>query len=115
MNNTASLLPEGFEALEPFVEAWAINGTANRAARRITSDCVEKKQFYNAGKELLAPGLAFLDRKPLDQFNDKENRLMNLLLSLAHISLAVEIQEEDEIKHAQYASRMRFTRTIADT
>jgi hypothetical protein len=110
----SSLLPAGFEALEPFAPTWAIAGAANRAERRMTSSEAERIAFFDAAKDLLAPALARLDEKPLDQFDEKEARLMNLMLAFAHVDFAVEIQGGDESKHVRGARRMRITRAPAD-
>jgi hypothetical protein len=52
--------------------------------------------------------LAYLDARPLDGLAPGERRLMNLLLSLAHVALAVEIQGPDEIPSAPWRERMRM-------
>lgn len=112
--NTETTLPEGFEQLEPFVEAWSIEGAANRSRRRIDSSEQERVAFFNAAKDLAGPALAMLDRKPLNEFDDRETRLMNLILSLAHVSLAVEVQGDDEPKHATNARYITITRASSD-
>ena len=114
MSTTGGLLPSGFEALEPFVESWAIDGAANRAHRRLVSSEAQRIAFFNAAKDLLPAGLAYLDRKPLEQFDEKEQRLMNLLLSLGHVAQAVEIQGDDEPRHALGRQHMKITRASAD-
>ena len=114
MNAASSLLPAGFEALERFVESWAIAGTAERAQRRSGSTESERLAFYDVAKDLAPDALALLDRKPLDQFNDREERLMNLMLSLAHVSLAVEGQGSDEPRHAEFREHMKIVRSNAD-
>lgn len=110
----ANSLPAGFEALEPFVEKWSIAGAANRVQCRLQSEAVDRIAFYNAAKDMAAPALALLDKKPLDQFDDSEERLMNLLLSLTHISLAVEVQAETEPKHARFSQFMKIIRAPSD-
>ncbi len=112
--NTERNLPEGFEQLEPYVESWSIAGAANRSRRRIDSSEQERVAFFNAAKELAGPALALLDQKPLDQLDDRETRLMNLILSLAHVSLAVEIQGDDEPKHAKNSRHITITRASSD-
>lgn len=114
MTFTQSLLPAGFEALEPFVEAWAITGAANRLARRLSSTQEDRVAFFNAAKDLLAPALARLDAKPLNQLDAQEKRLMDLMLCFAHIALAVEIQGDDEPKHARGARHMKITTAPSD-
>jgi hypothetical protein len=114
MSGINGLLPPGFEALEPFVESWAVDGAANRAHRRLVTSDAERVTFFNAAKELLAAGLDYLDRKPLNQFDEKEQRLMDLFLSLCHVAQAVEIQGDDEHKHALGRQHMKITRASAD-
>jgi hypothetical protein len=114
MTGTLGLLPSGFETLEPFVESWAIDGAAKRAHRRLVSSEAQRVAFFNAAKDLLPAGLAYLDRKPLHQFDEKEQRLMNLLLSLCHVAQAVEIQGDAEPGHALVRQHMKITRASAD-
>lgn len=39
-------LPAGFEVLEPFVEYWAVPGTAARDRKRGASTPAQRKAFY---------------------------------------------------------------------
>jgi hypothetical protein len=114
MSATGGLLPAGFEALEPFVESWAIDGAANRAHRRLLSSDADRVAFFNAAKDLLPAGLDYLDRKHLHEFDEREQRLMNLFLSLCHVAQAVEIQGDDEPRHALGRQHMKITRASAD-
>jgi hypothetical protein len=114
MSADKGLLPSGFEALEPFVESWAVEGAAHRAQRRLVVGAAEQVAFFNAAQELLPAGLAYLDGKLLSQFDAKEQRLMNLFLSLAHVAQAVEIQGDDEPRHALVRQHMKITRASAD-
>jgi hypothetical protein len=66
-------------------------------------------------KELLSSGLAYLDQKPLAELDARDKRLMSLLLSLAHVSLAVEVQADQEPNHAEFARHMKITRAAADS
>jgi hypothetical protein len=109
-----SQLPSGFEALEPFADAWAVERADNRLKRRLKSSAAERVAFFNAGQDLVAAGLAHLDKKPLSQLDAKEQRLMHLLLTFAHIALAVETQGDDEPKHAEGARHFTITRAPAD-
>lgn len=114
MSATETALPAGFEAMEPFVAGWAL-GTANqRLQRRLASSEAERLAFFEAAKPLLADGLGYLDKTPLDRFDDKQTRLMRLLLSFAHVSLAVEVQGDDEPRHAADARYITITRAPAD-
>jgi hypothetical protein len=114
MSKTAARLPEGFAALEPFVDDWAIATSAARAARRDDSSAAEQQHFYDGAREYLEPALALLDAKPLDEHDAKERRLLDLMMTLAHISIAVEVQRDFEPKHTEMRRHMRITRTPAD-
>jgi hypothetical protein len=109
-----SLLPTGFEALEPFIDPWAVEGTANRARLRTTSTDAERRTFFAVGQPLLSAALDYLDTKPLSAFGAADQRLMNLTLSLAHVSFAIEIQGDAEASHAVLRDKMVITRTPAD-
>ena len=113
MADTLSL-PAGFEVLQPFVARWSVDGAANRSRLRLESTAEEREAFFQAASDLAAPALELLDRKPLDQLDPAERRLMNLLLSLVHVSLAVEIQGDQEAFHAQGARRIRINRAPSD-
>lgn len=110
----ATTLPAGFEALEPFVDRFAVSGTANRAARRSDSTAEERAAFFEAAKDIVAPALDYLDTKALDQFDEADQRLMDLALTFAHVALAVEVQGPDEARHAELRKTMRITRSPAD-
>jgi hypothetical protein len=106
----AGRLPPGFEALEPFVEHWALAGSANRAQARDTSTESDRVAFYRAGLTLAPAALDYLDRKPLSELDEQDRRLLSLTLSLCHAALAVETQGVDEPKHAKMRGHVRITR-----
>lgn len=107
-------LPEGFAALEPFVERWAISGAAQRMQRRLDSEPQEREALFAKGAPLVPAALELLDSKSLAALNDAEQRLMNLVLSLAHVAQAVEIQGDDEAFHARGARHVTITRASSD-
>jgi len=113
--SAATSLPAAFTVLEPFVERWALPTTAERAALRTASAPEEREAFFAAAGPLLEPALDHLDRRSLGAFTAEEQRLMDLMLSLAHVALAVEIQGPDEAKSAPWRDRMRIVRSPADT
>jgi hypothetical protein len=114
MSKSTSRLPEGFAALEPFVDDWAIATSAARAARRDDTSAAEQEGFYNAAREFLDPALTLLDGKPLGKLDARERRLLDLMLTLAHVSIAVEVQRDFEPQHTVMRRYMRITRTPAD-
>lgn len=114
--NAASLedraLPHGFEALEPFVGTWAIPTLAGRVAARGDASAQQRASFYAAAADLLEPALAYLDGKPANLGDACDARLMQLMLSLAHVALAEEVQRDDEPVHTELRSFMPITRTF---
>ncbi len=112
--SSVATLPEGFADLEPFVETWVIEGSANRAAKRSSSTPEEREAFFAAASPLMEKALDYLDERPLNELSPSEERLMNLMMSLAHIAPAVEIQGPDEVKSAPWRDRMQITRSSAD-
>ncbi len=110
----ANSLPAGFAELEPFAGRFAVAGTANRAQLRSDATPSERLSFYNAAKDLIAPALDLLDQKAFADFDEAEQRLMNLTLAFAHIALAVEVQGPDETRHAALRAHMKIVRSTAD-
>lgn len=110
----SNLLPEGYEALEPFVAQWAIDGTVERDRARGASTPEQREAFYAAAKAYVPQALAELDRKPVSELDERERRLLDLLLSLAHVTLAVEMLTDAEPRHARFRQVMKITRTPED-
>jgi hypothetical protein len=110
----AVLLPPGFEDLEPFVPQWALSSAAERSAMRAASDQRTLGAFYHAAKPRLQDALNYLDGKPIADHGTQDDHLMKLMLSLAHVSLAVEVQSEAEPISARDRRHMRITRATAD-
>lgn len=108
------LLPAGYETLEPFVEYWAVDGTAARDRRRGDSTEAQRQAFFETAKGLVPGALAQLDAKPLAALDTSEQRLMNLMLSFAHVAMAVEMLGDAEPRHARFREAMRITRSPAD-
>lgn len=114
MMQNEALLPPAFAGLEPFVERWALPRTADRAARRSASTPEEREAFFHAAGPRLDEALDYLDARALRDLEGPDRRLMDLMLGLAHVALAVEIQGPDEVKSASWRDRMRIVRSSAD-
>ena len=108
------LLPDGFAALEPFAERWAGDTAAVRAHLRDSASFADAGAFYATAQPLVESALARLDAKPLANHDDGERRLMRLMLSFAHVSLAIEVQDREEAAHSKLREHMRITRAPAD-
>lgn len=114
MTDANSSLPKGFESLEPFVATYALDNANRRAEMRGDAPVEERDAFYKAAQPLLAPALDYLDAKTFDEYDERDKRLMWMMLSLAHVAIAVEIQKEDEERHARLRTFMPVTRAPAD-
>ena len=109
-----TLLPSAYAALEPFVAEWALTTTAERAAKRGSATPDQRKAFYDAAMPLAGQALTELDAKPLADLSEAETRLLDLVLTFGHISLAVEVQAGAEAEHTRWRNRMVITRAPAD-
>ena len=108
-----SLLPEGFADLEGFVADWAIEGTAARALARDRAAPEDMARFYAAASLRVGAALDYLDGVGLERFDAADSRLMALMLSLAHVTLAAEVQGVDEVRHRLVRPKMVITRSAA--
>jgi hypothetical protein len=102
----APLLPAGYGALESFVDAWANPSLADRVRRRGDTTPQERQEFYEAIRDMVPTALAALDSKPLAALDERENRLLQLVLSYAHVALAIEIRGDGEAEHARQSRHM---------
>ena len=107
-------LPAGFEALEPFVERWALASAGERADMRGDAPAEDRAAFYAMASERMEDALAYLDSKPLSAFDEADRRLMRLMLSLAHVATTEEVLGDQEPQHAQFRAHMRIVRAPAD-
>ncbi|MCX7863969.1 MAG: hypothetical protein N2423_02860 [Novosphingobium sp.] len=114
MSETTKLLPRGFEALLPFVETFAIDSASRRAEIRGEAPADLRNAFYEAASPLLAQALDYLDTRTFDEYDEADKRLLWMMLSLAHVAVAVEIQGEAEPRHASLRKFMPVTRAPAD-
>ncbi|GIX29708.1 MAG: hypothetical protein KatS3mg124_0180 [Porticoccaceae bacterium] len=113
MNATHSL-PEGFAALEPFVARWALPTADARLRARLESSAEEREAFFAAARELVPKALAHLDQKPLADLSPAEEKLLRLVLAAAHVAAAVELQRDQEPRHAEGARHFTITRAPSD-
>ena len=109
-----ALLPSGFERLEPFAVAWGISGSDARKRRRIESGEAERCEFYEIMTEEVERALAHLDEFPVDALDAPQQRLMDMVLMLAHVALAVEKQGDAESYHALSHAHFTITRATED-
>jgi len=112
--SSTETLPSAFNALEPFVDMWAAATCSARDERRGVSTAEERCAFFDAAAPLLEPALAYLDAKPLAELDTSDKRLLNLMLSLGHVQMAVEVHRGVEPQHAAARAAMTITRSVTD-
>lgn len=96
------MLPAGFSQLEPFTDRWAVATMAGRLRLRIESSAEERRQFYEAILPAAEQALEYLGQFSLDELPPEASRLLQLMLSLAEISLTQEVYTpEVEAVHAR--------------
>lgn len=88
-----SLLPAGFDLLEPFL-GLALPTERERHAAIGSASMAEVKAFYDAMLPVLPKALDHLNTLPLDALPSAERRLLDLSLAMAEAAMAVEMFDE---------------------
>ncbi|WP_159872202.1 hypothetical protein [Novosphingobium sp. 9U] len=107
----AQLLP-AFAALEPFVDYWAVPGTQARRERREAASMAEISAFYTAMLEVARDAIRHLEGRALDELPPEDVRLMELLLALAHASMATELHGQPRAPHTPYPHDVRLVEGV---
>jgi hypothetical protein len=92
-----SRLPAEFSDLEPWVEAWCLDGEPERYAKRLSSSMDEIQAFYDAVYPRAEAAMQYLEKFPLEELPEDAHRLLKLLYSLILMSFAVEIWKQPYI------------------
>lgn len=95
--NTRAILPAGFEDLEPFVEYWAGETNDVRWDRRSRASMAEIRRFYDAMLARAPEALRYLNTFSLGDMPGDATQLFRLVLSLAHVSIAVELHKHPRV------------------
>ena len=110
-----SVLPRGFEALEPFVADWVQPDAAARMAKRQASTIEQIRSFYDVILPLGEKALAYLRDFPLGNMPPEAERLLKLMLALAEVGPAVEWYNDPFVYDGFDIRRTRYARKIPDT
>ncbi|SKC07220.1 hypothetical protein [Sphingopyxis flava] len=92
-------LPAGFEALAPFVDTWNLGSFAERYQQRRKVGVAGMRSFYDAVVPIL-PEMQALVRSEEFRGSAVATVFENLILSLAHVALAIERLGDEEVSHA---------------
>ncbi len=107
-------LPEGFSALEPFVDSWLLPDSRARAAKRQASDMDALREFYGAMQPVAEPALAYLARYAPDELPPSGTVLLKLMLALAEVSTAVEWYGSAQVPDSFEFSRFELMHQTPD-
>lgn len=101
-------LPDGFEALAPFQPYWGVATTQLRREQREAANMAEITAFYELMLALAPAAIAHLEAFPIDAIPPASGRLMELLLMLAHVSMATELHGQPRAPHSPYPHGVRL-------
>lgn len=105
-----SQLPDGFQDLEPFVSQWVLPDSTTRSKKRHASTMEELNGYYDAIQPRLKDVLTYLDTVPYsDQMPEQDRRLLELTLSLAEITPAVEWYQQPQVIDGFAPDRLELT------
>ncbi len=99
-------LPNSFQAVEEFVDTWALPTESQRHIQRLSSTMVELRRFYDAALARIDDMLAYLNEFPLDSLPPQAQTLLHLTLSLAEIAPAVELFGQPEVPDGYDSRRL---------
>lgn len=102
-------LPAGFEALEPYVDAWARDDFQGRFETRFTSDMAAILDFYDQMQPRADEALRYLETLPLEALPPEAERLFKLLMALAHVAVSVERHGQPGPKGVSWPTTLRVT------
>lgn len=101
-------LPPGFEALEPYVAYWAAASAQERRERREAASMEEIETFYAAMLARAPEAIRVLEGRDMRDLEGAPLRLMQLLLALAHVSMAVELHRQPRAPFTPYPHEVRL-------
>jgi hypothetical protein len=107
-------LPEGFSAVERYIDRWVLPDAAARMARRQASTIADLREFYEAMLPLGEAALAWLRDYPLGTLPPEGECLLKLMLALAEVAPAVEWYDDPRVFDGFPIERIRFLRQIPD-
>jgi hypothetical protein len=104
-------LPSGFSDLERFAD-WILPTSVERNRKRLGSSMDDLNALYSALLPKLEEIFAYLDRFSLEEMPQDAQRLLFLSLSLAEVSIAVELFHEPKVTGGCDPARFVVTREL---
>lgn len=101
-----SVLPQEFEALEPFVEKWALADFNARLTARYNGEMAELQAFYDVMQPLAEPAMQVLEAHPFEALPEDLLPLFRLVMALAHVAVSGERQRAPRPKSVKWPSNL---------
>ena len=111
---TEITLPAGYQALEPFAAAWALDGPRERTEARHTRSIEEIRAFYDAMIAVAPQALDDLSQRELGELTPPWEQLLKMFLSLAEVGPAVEWYAQPDVIDGLPRERFPMTVPLAD-
>lgn len=101
-------LPKEFAALAPFRAYWSVPTTQERRDRREAASMEDILAFYETMLAHAPAAIKYLEPLPLSDMPPDATELMQLLLMLAHVSMATELHGQPRAPHTPYPHGVRL-------
>jgi hypothetical protein len=92
-----SLLPPGFEELEPYLSDWARLTRQERYDVRLSKTIDELAEFYDVIAPRAEEAIDYLNRLTLTELPEDATRLLHLLYSLVLVAYPVNVFKQPRI------------------
>ncbi|MFW2829651.1 hypothetical protein [Sphingomonas sp. ID0503] len=106
-------LPLGFEDLAPFQAYWGVGTIQERRDRREAASMAEITAFYEVMLARAPDAMKHLEAFPIDALPPAETRLYELVLMLAHVSMATELHGSPRAPNTPYPHGVRLVQAPA--
>ena len=107
-------MPTGFAPREPFVTEWVLDDSRARATKRAATPYASIKACYDALLPVASQALQYFAGLHLGALDDRQERLLKLLLSLAEVGPSVEWYGQPTVVDGFPAHRFQLTEHIPD-
>jgi hypothetical protein len=89
---SATLLPNGFSDLEPFVADWSLDNERDRYVKLHRTDIEDLRVFYNAILPRIDDILDRLNPVQLDAYSEQEQMLLNLAMTFSETAHPIDLK-----------------------
>lgn len=104
------MLPEGFEALTPYLDRWDVPTLSERWERRATASMSDIRAFYEDVRGVADEAMVAISAHPIDDMPEDVARLARLMLAFMSAAVAVEVIGAPRDPHSPYPHNIRILR-----